>query len=133
MATHSSILPWRIPWIIRKKSNITERLSLSFTFCPNLEFVNTSLSCHLALCCVLLVECRRDIAKYSRGSTFLLHSSWSFLLLWLAICGVWMIPCSGITVRQVLPTEFPGEQAACLPTVCRRLSGTHLHIGFARS
>ena len=89
MATHSSTLPWRIPWIIRKKSNITERLSLSFTFCPNLDFVNTSLSCHLALCCVLLVECRRDIAKYSRGR----HVPSSFLLVLLApvACHLWCV------------------------------------------
>ena len=32
MATHSSILAWRIPWTSRKESDTTERLSLSFFF-----------------------------------------------------------------------------------------------------
>ena len=43
MPNHSSILPWRFPWIVHKKLDTTERLSLSFTFCPNVDFVNTSL------------------------------------------------------------------------------------------
>ena len=51
MPTHSGILPWRIPWIIHKKLDTTEQLSLSFTFCPNVDCVNTSLLPSGAMLC----------------------------------------------------------------------------------